>query len=170
MATKFLSRMAITYAAMCAVLAVLYGGRAYSSQDVMVPSDDKLIRIFQTHRDEFEILRQMTTEDMHEASFFSESNISKRLPPSRRKKYKSLLSLSHGLQVGVSYDGSVRFIFASTGQAISSGWVKGIEFIPVTAKLIGTRMDTLDGSEKLPAGVYLREIEPRWFLFYQRDE
>lgn len=170
MATKLLSRMAITFAAMCAVLVALYSGRAYSLQEVTVPSDDKLIRIFQTHRDEFVRLRQMATEDMHEASFFSESNISNRLSPSRRKEYKSLLKFSQGLQVGVNYDGSVRFIFASTGQTISSGWVKGIQFIPDAAKLIGTRMDTLYLSAKLPAGVYLREIEPRWFLFYQRDE
>jgi hypothetical protein len=36
--------------------------------------------------------------------------------------------------------------------------------------VIGTQRDTLDESGQLPAGVYLRKLEPRWFLFFQRDE
>lgn len=167
---KLVSKIAITFVAMCIVLAVLYSWRANSSKEVMAPIDDKLIKIFQDHRGEFERLRQMATEDMHETSFFSESNVSNRLPVSRRNEYKNLLKLLPGLQVGANYDGSVRFIFASTGQAIGPGWAKGIQFIKDITKLKGTRIDTLDGSAKLPAGVYLREIEPQWFLFYQRDE
>jgi len=31
-------------------------------------------------------------------------------------------------------------------------------------------MDSLDEAPELPAHVYLRPIEPHWFLFYQRDE
>ncbi len=170
MEVKLVSKIAITFVAMSTVIAVLYIWRANSSQEIMAPSDDKLIKIFQDHRGEFERLRQMATEDMREASFFSESNVSNRLPVSRRNEYKNLLKLLPGLQVGANYDGSVRFIFASTGQAIGPGWAKGIQFIKDITKLKGTRIDTLDCSAKLPAGVYLREIEPHWFLFYQRDE
>lgn len=172
MEVKFMSKIAITFVAMCSVLAVLYSWRVHSSQEVTVPSDDKLIRIFQDHRGEFERLRQMATEDINATSFFSESNVSNLLPVSRRNEYKNLLKLLPGLQVGANQDGSVRFIFASTGQAIGPGWAKGIQFIKDIAKLKGARMGNLDGSEKLPAGVYLREIKPQsqWFLFYQRDE
>ena len=170
MANNLISKIAITLAVMCVAFAVFYSWRAYSLQEVISPSDENLIREFQDHRGEFERLREMATEDMHETSFFSESNISNRLPASRRNEYKNLLKLSPGLQIGVSYDGSVRFIFASTSQAISPGWAKGIQFLPDMTKFLGKRMDTLDGVEKLPAGVYLKEIEQRWFLFYQRDE
>jgi hypothetical protein len=170
METRLSAKITITFAVLSVAFAVLYSWRAYSSQEVMTPSDDTVIRIFQAHRGEFERLRQMATEDMHETSFFSEANISNRLPPSRRNEYKNLLKLSPGLQVGANYDGSVRFIFASAGQAISPGWAKGIEFIPDTGKVIGTQRDTLDESGQLPAGVYLRKLEPQWFLFFQRDD
>jgi hypothetical protein len=170
MDARLIAKIAITFAVISAAFAVLYSWRAYSSQEVMAPSDDKVIRIFKAHRGELERLRQMATEDMHERSFFSEANISNGLPASRRNEYTNLLKLSPGLQVGANYDGSVRFIFASAGQAISPGWAKGIEFIPDMGKVIGTQRDTLDDSAKLPGGVYLRKLEPRWFLFFQRDE
>lgn len=149
-------KIAIAFVVMCTVLAVLYSWRTNSSQKDMSPSDDKLIKIFQNHRGEFERLRQMTTEDMHEASYFSETNVSNRLPVSRRNEYKDLLKLLPGLQVGADYDGGVRFVLASKGQAIGPGWAKGIQFIKDITNLKGTRIDTLDGSAKLPAGVYLR--------------
>jgi hypothetical protein len=170
MGARSIAKIAVTFAAISAALAALYSWRAYSSQEVLAPSDDRLISIFQARRGELERLRQMATEDMHETSFFSEANISNGLPASRRNEYKTLLKLSPGLQVGANFDGSVRFIFASTGQAIGPGWAKGIEFIPDTGKVIGTQRDTLDDSGKLPAGVYLRKLEPRWFLFFQRDD
>jgi hypothetical protein len=170
MHTKLIAKSGITFAAIFAAFAVLYSWRAYSSQESMAPSDVEVIRIFQAHRGELERLRQMATEDMHETSYFSVDNISNRLPASRRNEYKKLLKLWPRLQVGTNYDGTVRFIFASTGQAISAGWAKGIEFIPDAGKVIGTQRDTLDDSAKLPGGVYLRKLELRWCLFFQRDE
>jgi hypothetical protein len=170
MHARLTTKIAITFAAIFVAFAVLYSWRAYSSQEAMAPTDDKVIGIFRAHRGELERLGQMATEDMHDTSYFSVANISNGLPASRRNEYKNLLKLSPGLQVGTNYDGTVRFIFASSGQAISSGWAKGIEFIPDTGKVIGTQRDTLDDSAKLPAGVYLRKLEPRWFLFFQRDE
>jgi hypothetical protein len=128
------------------------------------------MRMFQDHRNELERLRQMATEDMGQASYFSKSKLSNSLPEPRRREYKNLLGLSRGLAIGVNSDGSVRFIFASKGQAIGPDWAKGIQFIPDKVTVIGDRMDGLDGVQKLPAGVYLRELEPRWYIFYQRDE
>jgi hypothetical protein len=169
MASNVTSKIAALVAAISGAIAVI-GYRQANASEITVPSDDQLIRIFQTHRGEFERLRQMSAEDIHQSSFISESSISNALPEPRRIKYKNLLGLYKGLAIGVNYDGSTRFIFASVGQAIGPGWAKGIEFVPDEAKLIGTRMDTLDGVRKVPAGVYLREIKPHWFLFYQRDE
>jgi hypothetical protein len=168
MKAKLILTIASAFAAV-SVFALIFSWRAYSSHEI-IPSDDTVIGIFQAHRGEFERLRQLATEDMHQASFFSEANISSGLAASRRNEYKTLLKLSPGLQVGTNYDGTVRFIFASAGQAISPGWAKGIEFIPDTAKEIGTQREVLDDSAKLPEGVYLRKLEPRWFLFFQRDE
>jgi hypothetical protein len=160
-----------------AVLAAVFGLVALSvhyraaASHLSAPSDDTLIKTFQSHRDNFERLRQMATEAMHQMSSFSESTISTALPESRRNEYKNLLKVSPGLVVGANYDGSIRFIFVSDeSMAIGPGWAKGIQFIPAEAKPIGSRTDNLDDTQKLPAGVYLREIEPRWFVFYQRDE
>lgn len=163
-------KMAITFAAILAVLVILHSWRAYSSQEMRAPSDDEVTRVFHANRDKFERLRQMATEDMHETSFLSEANLSAKLPISRRNEYISLLKLSPGLEVGANYDGSVRFIFASAGQAICPGWAKGIEFVPDMEKVIGVPSETLDDSAHFPAGVYLRKLEPRWLLFFQRDE
>jgi hypothetical protein len=73
----------------------------------------------------------------------------------------------------ISDDGVMRFTFASTriGLAIEPGWYKGIEYIPPNMELKEGNLSTdLGGAPKLPADVYLRKIQPGWFLFYQRDE
>jgi hypothetical protein len=170
MHARLIAKIPVACAAIFVAFSVPYSWRAYSSQEVMAPSDDKVIGIFQVHRREFDRLRQMVTEDIPNTAYFSADNISERLPASRRNEYKNLLKVSPGLQVGTNYDGTVRFIFASSGQAIGPSWAKGIEFIPDTGRVIGTERDTLDDSAKLMAGVYLRKLEPRWFLFFQRDE
>jgi len=156
-------------AAIFGTFAMFFVWKAESAQ-IQGPSDATLVQIFQVHRDQLERLRQMVTEDMHQTSYFSESNISEVLPEPRRKEYKTLLGIYRGLAVGVDADGGVRFIFASVGQAIGPDWAKGIQFVPPNAKRVGTPMATLDGLQTLPAGVYVREIAPGWFLFYQRDE
>lgn len=170
MHARLVSKTAITFAAVFATFAVLFGWRAFSSQEVVMPSDDKVLGVFQAHRAELERLRQLATEDMHDTSYFSATNLPNSLPASRRNEYKNLLKISPGLQIGTNYDGTVRFIFASSGQAIGAGWAKGIEFIPDMGKVIGNQRTTLDDSAKLPVGVYLRKLEPQWFLFFQRDE
>ena len=170
MAINSVFKIGFVFVAVCAVIAVFYNLRTHTLQQVTEPSDDELIRIFQANRGEIDKLRQMATEDMLVESFFSESNISNKLPAPRRDEYRKLLKFTPGLQVGANYDGSVRFIFAGAGQAISPGWAKGIQFIPDGAKFIGIRKPSLEDTSKLSTGVYLRKIEPRWFLFYQRDE
>jgi len=109
-------------------------------------------------------------EDPAGVPLLDETNVSNRLGTPLRDEYKSLLKIWPGLLVGADYDGSVRFIFAGTGVAIGPDWAKGIEFIPDTARAIGTQRDALDDAAKLPADLYLRKLEPQWFLFFQRDE
>jgi hypothetical protein len=160
----------LTIAALCAVFVVPYVCEAAAPQSRM-PADTMLIHKFESHRSEFERLRQLVTADMGQRSYFSETTIANIRPEARRNEYRRLLKLSPKLEVGVDYNGTVRFIFSgSQGLAIGPGWAKGIEFIPKRARLVGTKVDGLDNPQKLPAGVYLREIEPQWYVFYQRDE
>lgn len=135
------------------------------------PSDEDLIAVFQTHRADFERLRQMAVEDLHVKSYLSESELNGISPEARRQEYRSRLKSWPGLHVGVNYDESVRFIFADGGRlAVGPGWAKGIEFSPQGKKLIGQRVNTLNNERMLPAGVYLKELIPEWFILYQRDD
>jgi hypothetical protein len=153
-----------------ALFFLIYACNACSVQ-MALPSDATLLREFNSHRGEFERLRQMATEDMHQQGSFTLATISDVLAESRRDKYRNLLNISPNLLVGIDYDGTTRFIFGkSDGLAIGPGWAKGIQFVPDGARLKETRTDSLDESGKLAAGVYLRKIEPQWFIFYQRDE
>jgi len=74
------------------------------------------------------------------------------------------------LTVG-GHDGVTRFAFAEGGLlAVSSGWAKGIEYVTGDYEKEGDIKQNLDDARRLPPGVYLRQIEPHWFIFYQRDE
>ena len=137
-----------------------------------MPGDDVILRLFRIHHGELQSLCKMVIEDKatYRMSVFNESTIAKLTSETRRNAYRNLLQLSPGITVGVNYDDSVRFIFASSGQAIGPGWAKGLQFIPAGARPIGTKLENLDGLIKSPAGVYLREIEPQWFVFFQQDD
>jgi len=134
------------------------------------PKDRELFTVFQDHRAAFEQLRQMATEDS--VSYFSESHLDTRLSDTRRQKYKSLLSeIRHGLTVTTNKQ-SVRFIFASGGLfAIGPGWLKGIEYLPGSADREGAIAENLDHLASLATGgVYLRQIEPNWFVIVQKTD
>jgi hypothetical protein len=137
---------------------------------VEAPSDQELISLLQGHRQEFDRLRQMITEDMHEQSFLSEATIDQISSASRRLEYQKLLRVRSGLAVGVDYDGGVRFIFATRGSAIGPGWAKGIQYSKRNSRLLGVRVATTDNAERLSDGVYLRELMPNWFIFFQKDD
>jgi hypothetical protein len=113
----------------------------------------------------------MATKDMRRGWYLGTSSPDK-LDQSRRGEYKSLISqIRPGLDVATNgYTGVVRFIFASEGVAIGPGWVKGIEYVPGDYGQEGILLPDLDKAASLPAHVYMREIEPRWLIFYQRDE
>jgi hypothetical protein len=55
------------------------------------PSDEDLIAVFQTHRADFERLRQMAVEDLHVKSYLSESELNGISPEARRQEYRSRL-------------------------------------------------------------------------------
>jgi hypothetical protein len=132
------------------------------------PKDRQLITVFQGHRAAFEKLRQMAAEDS--MWNFSESHLDARLGDKRRQEYKSLLSeIRPGLSVGRGYQ-TTRFIFAVGGlSAIGPEWVKGIEYVPGSIDREGVVLENLDQLASLATGgVYLRQIEPNWFVIFQK--
>ena len=135
------------------------------------PKDRELIRIFQEHHAAFEKLRHMVVEDS--VSYLTESHMDGRLNDARKHEYQSLLlEISSGLIFVGSDLKSVRFIFAGGGlSAIGPGWIKGIEYVPGSVDRAGEIQDNLDQPSSLAEeGVYLRQIEPTWFIVFQKDD
>ena len=144
--------------------------------NLRAPKDEDLLTLFHDHRAEFERLRQMVTEDMQnkKASYFGdESSFYGKLDETRKQEYKYLVSRIYpGLTAAVDYDATVIFDLAGGGWflAIGPGWMKGIEYVPGDYRRKGEIVQNLDNAKGLPSGIYLREIEPRWFIVYQHDD
>jgi hypothetical protein len=164
---KLVSGTVLVFAVLVAVALWLRGRGA---PRVMEPKDQELISTFHAHRHAFEQLQEMATEDARRGWYLGASDPGK-LDQPRRDEYKKLISqIRPGLQVAMNgTTGVVRFIFAGEGTAIGPGWVKGIEYVPGDS-WEGILLPDLDKAASLPAHVYIREIEPRWLIFYQRDE
>ena len=70
-------------------------------------------------------------------------------------------------QTATGPDDVVRFEGAWAGlSAIGSEWSKGIAYIPGDYKKEGPILPNLDKPGALPYGMYLRQIEPHWFIYY----
>jgi hypothetical protein len=114
----------------------------------------------------------MATEDTSRDSEFSGGHINASIAQARRNEYLKLFSdIGSGVDVRADYNGIVRFIYAGGGlSAISGGWLKGIEYVPVGIKYGAKVLPDLDKSSALPDGVYLRPIEPGWYVVYQKTD
>jgi hypothetical protein len=135
--------------------------------------DQRLIKEFYNHREVFEKLRKIITENPRLGPYVSVSNLKdSNLDESQQHQTKDLLSIVHpSLILTIDNDNVVRFIFAKGGvSAISGGWLKGLEYIPGDYRKEGLILTNLDKAGQLSPGVYLRQIEPKWFLVYQRTE
>lgn len=135
------------------------------------PRDQDLISIYHAHRQAFEQLQEMAAEDARRGWYLGASDPIKLEQP-RRDGYKNLISeIRPGLQVAMNgTTGVMRFIFAGEGVAIGPGWAKGIEYVPRDDGREGTILPDLNKAASLPARVYMRQVEGKWFIFYQRDE
>jgi hypothetical protein len=143
------------------------------SRNLTEPTDQELITIFGEQRDAFRQLQQMASEDLQNSWYFNWPNFNGSAPsPSRRQHYMTLASrIPQCFSVYTDYDGHIRFCFAEGSYQIwppYPRWVKGIEFWPHGCPWV--MLTNLDNARTLPANVYAREIEPKWFLFYQRDD
>jgi hypothetical protein len=135
------------------------------------PSDQTLILAFHGHRQAFEQIQEIATEDMRRGWYLGASDLSK-LEQSRRSEYKNLISQVNPVLVAMNGStGVVRFIFAYKGTTIGPSSAKGIEYVPGDYKREGVLLPDLNKAASLPTDdVYIRQIEPKWFIFYQRDE
>jgi hypothetical protein len=156
----------------CLVLAAcaLWEGGCGSSR-LAEPTDQNLISTLHSHRQVFEEVQEMAAEDARHSWYLGASDPIQ-LDQPRRSKYEKLISeIRPGLAVAMNgNDGVVRFIFAGEGSAIGPGWVKGIEYVPGDYSREGVLLPDLNKAASLSANVYIRQIEPNWFIFYQRDE
>jgi|SRR5580658_365477 hypothetical protein len=163
---------AVVALAFVALVAVALWLKGCGEPRAMEPKDQELIATFHAHRQAFEQLQEMVTEDARRG-WYLEGNDSRKPDQPRRDEYMNLISqIRPGLRVVMTGPtGAVRFIFAMEGTAIGPDWVKGIEYVPPSDhRWEGILLPDLDKAASLPAHVYIREIEPGWVLFYQRDE
>lgn len=179
---RVLSYLALTACALAVLVAVK------CSLPTRVPSDQELIAAFQAHQRAFEQIQPMAAKDMqnglyirwHQESWWCPGSWWCRgssKPPgmsaSRWKDYGNLISQIRPKveSIAIDYNGTISFVFAGEGGALSSGWSKGIAYIPpdVDLKREGVPLPDLSEAPRLPANEYIREVEPAWFLFYQRD-
>ena len=146
-------------------------GGCRASRTVVEPRDQELISIFHAHRQAFEQLQEMATEDARRGWYLGASDPGK-LDQPRRDEYKNLPSqIRPGLQVTINGNtGVVRFIFAQKGSTVGPGWAKGIEYVPGDFSREGLLLPDLDKADSLQANVYMRQMEPNWFIFYQHDQ
>jgi hypothetical protein len=148
--------------------------------NIRAPSDQKLISIFQAHRESFEKIQQMATEDAEQglyldAPYFSEGS---KFTASRQQEYQKLISeIQPGLHVSIDgREKGISFTFAWGGLlAIGSEWGKGIKYEPSDAtdqsRYIGVISTNLDNTHALKTGTtYIRPIAPNWFIFYDRTD
>jgi hypothetical protein len=175
---KLVSGTVLAFAVLAAVALWLKGPGAprvmeprVTEPRVTEPKDQELISTFHAHRQAFEQLQEMATQDARRGWYLAGNDPHKPDQP-RRAEYKNLISqIRPGLQVAMTGPtGVVRFIFVGEGTAIGPDWVKGIEYVPGDYEGEGVLLPDLDKAASLPARVYIREIEPRWLIFYQRDE
>jgi hypothetical protein len=165
----------------CAILACLALGAVISCthrDGSSEPKDQELLTIFNAHREAFEKLQQMATEDAKNGRYFCEPYLEQaafegiKIDEARLHEYKTLIAEIHpGLDWSIDgHDNTVRFMFAGEGSAIGPSWVKGIEFVAGNYERHGLIQTNLDQASRLPANAYINPIETNWFLFYQRDE
>jgi hypothetical protein len=134
-------------------------------------SDRKLISLFRYRRVAFEKLRDMAIEDNQ--SYLGGTPAERgTLSEKRWQRYDALLhQIYPGLIMTTDWKKNVRFIFISCGvSAIAPGWLKGIEYMPGDHTAEGLLVENLDEGSKLAPNVYLRTIEPHWFIVYQRTD
>jgi len=160
--------------------------------NIRAPSDQKLISVFFAHKESFEKLKEMVTEDNQRGCNFNYPHFKgSNLNASRRQEYIDLISkINPGLHVGTGSTPVMYCIFSTGGiLAVGSEWEKGIVYapnsyttngsvysswqvngVPSRPQWIGVLLTNLDDARTLPVNIYLRPLETNWFLIYHRTD
>lgn len=135
-------------------------------------TDENMINLFAKHNNEFQTLRQMAVNDRKLLSHLTKSSVTKYLDNTRSKEYQSLMPLlSDDIIITVDHNKIVRFIFSGGGlSAIGGGWIKGIEYRPNTLEEPEKLLLSLNEVNNLSPDLYLKKIEPSWYIFYQYND
>jgi len=173
-ARKSLLRKVLTYLALTASALVVFVVVKHNLP-TRVPPDQELTATFRAHRHVFEQIQAMAAKDMQDGlplRWYRESwwcsgswwcrgsSKPSAMPPSRWEDYGNLISQIRPKveSVAIGHNGAISFTFAAggTGLAVGPGWSKGIAYIPPEV------------NPKEQGDNYVREIEPTWFIFYDR--
>ena len=133
-------------------------------------SDEDLLALFSSHRNEFERLRDMTISDAGPLSCITVEDLSG-LPISadRQHEYRRLMdSIMTGLTIGIDRD-EVFFHIAAGGFFSGGNWTEGIAYLrPIIENrcIVVSSLKELHPNSK--EGVYIVPIAPSWFLIYAR--
>jgi hypothetical protein len=146
--------------------------------NIRTPKDKELIAIFNSHREGFEKIQLMATEDAEKGLYLDTSDFGggSKFTASRQQEYEKLISeIQPGLRVSIDgREKGISFTFAARGLfAIGPEWGKGIKYQPsdVTDQnhYIGVISTNLDDTRALKTGTtYIRPLETNWFIFYDR--
>ena len=155
--------------AICASAAILY--LMDDPYFLRAPKDNELIGTFRDHRLLFEQLRSMVMDD--QKLLGGSLRFQAQVGLERRQSYDRVLSEIPGRMMLAADRGYVRFIFATGGlAAFGSGWLKGIVYLSDDSPTNGVVLvNNLDHPRSLKIGnVYLRQIEPHWFIIFQIED
>jgi hypothetical protein len=134
-------------------------------------SDYRLISIFYKNKSVFEKIQRLAMSDPHSNVCFGDPSIYNiRCPPGRQLYYHMLISelpaRAHvqaepevGLWVNLAHGGLL---------AVGPTWYKGIVYLRSNAAIRGEILASLDHASNLPPGIYYRQIDGNWFLYYNR--
>jgi len=136
------------------------------------PSDEAILAAFRNNSDVLEKLAHMAINDFPKQPFMEGET---GLPSVRLREYhNSIERIWPGAYVVSDPGGIVKFIVAESDGALAAirpEWRKGIEYISGEyEEKEGIILKNLNGAEKLPAGDYLRQIKPHWFIMFERTD
>ena len=148
--------------------------------NIRTPRDKKLIAIVNSHREGFEKIHQMATEDAEKGLYLDTSDFGggSKFTASRQQEYEKCISeIQPGLHVSIDgREKGISVTFAAGGLlAIGPEWGKGIKYEPSNVtdqnRYIGVISTNVDNTRALKTGTtYIRPLETNWFIFYDRTD
>jgi hypothetical protein len=136
-------------------------------------SDESILAYFQAHKPEFHgLLKASLAEGARHNTFDIDCRTGAE-EAAMKPDVRTLCALLRR-NVTILNDGgySVRFILSRQGEGIfGERWIKGIEYMPKPSlPRDGALLGSLNAAPKLRPGVYYREIEPEWYVFYYNED